>query len=93
MIKSRNLNGDIVYDILTFEEEEDLQTIYDLIAKQYTVSITEVLEGPGTTIWYIKINGNSFALINNTWGNFLRTLDNDAKVFMEQEKVKINKLW
>ncbi len=93
MIKSGVIKGEIVYDILNFEYEDEMDTICKILATKYPLSIIEKLEGPGTTLWKLKISDNDFSLVNDNWGNFLRPKNDNAINFIEQEMDVINRLF
>lgn len=93
MIKRRVLNNEIVYDILNYETESDLEFIYNLLLKKYSVNFVDRLEGPGGCVLKIEIDKNNIAIVNNNFGNFLRPLDESAKSFIEIEFSNLNLLF
>lgn len=85
IINSRKENGITVFDIFEHENVDDLELICGILAKNYTLEVDNKLEGPGATIWEIKMDGHGFQLINNSYGNVLKPQDAVSEIFMEQE--------
>ncbi len=85
-------DGRYYYDIPRYQNEDDLQTICDLLSKEYTIEILDKLLGPGTTIWYLRINGNGVSLVNGSYGNHFYPPKYDAILFFAEEGSKIGAL-
>ena len=92
MIIKRVLENEAVYNIPNFENEEDMQEICDKISNIFRVSIVDITEGPGTTVWTMKVADNDLLLVNNSWGNFLKPKDGTAKDFIEQQLDVFNRI-
>lgn len=89
-INSRLDNGIMLFDIIEYETEDDFGPICALLEKQYKLEVCSKLSAPGATIWDISIEGRAYALVNNSYGNFLRPQDIRAALFMEQELPVLN---
>jgi hypothetical protein len=90
MIKSREVNGNTVYDLLSFDFEDDFSKIVEVLSTKYEVAVTNKLEGPDTTIWDVSISGHMFYMVNNNWGSYLKPFNDDAKQFIEREMSMLN---
>ena len=92
MIKIREINNEKIFDIILYEYEEELKVICDCLSKQYKLQILDKIEGPGTTIWKLNINGQKVSLVNNSYSNYFKPEDESAKTFFERELPTISSI-
>ena len=84
MIKNRIIEDEIVYDFIDLDLEDDMQIIVANLSNNYMVKVIDKIEGPGTIIWEVDINNHEFYIVNNSWGNFLKPLNERSIEFIEQ---------
>jgi hypothetical protein len=92
VIKQRNINGQVVYDLENFNEEEDLPRICNVLSDLYSMNILTKIQGPGTAMWEIELEEHRFSLVNSTWGCFLKPESKAGVDFIEIQRETLNRL-
>lgn len=84
MIFIWNYSGTDVIDFGEYESIEHLDYIVVKLREKFDVKIISKVDGPGATIWQLKIDDFYFKLINHCYGNYLRPDEQTGKQFLHQ---------
>lgn len=72
MVNINQNNGISILDFCDLESWESFDEIISILKSKYDVQIVEENDGPESRVWFINIDGYSFSLHNNPYGNYLK---------------------
>ncbi len=92
MIKERFENGKKVFDVFKYEDYDEFEQIIDKLKLQFSVDVYKKLDGPDSRVWYTRINGFDFLIINNSYGNCIKPVSSESQYFIEKQIKNFNLL-
>lgn len=84
-ISQRYLNGEIVFDILNYDDLDNLEKVIRILSLHYHVLILDQSEGPDVVIYTINIENFLVKLVNNSFGTFIRSTNKLSEEFILKE--------
>ena len=61
---------------------ESIEDIIQIVKQNYNIKITDFIDGPDSRICKLKINNYNYSLIYNSYGSYLKSLDEIGDAFL-----------